>query len=114
MPGRRDHHATGGHLMRTATATKWVYDFAEGSRDMRELLGGKGSGIAEMTRVLSPDLVPAGFTITTEACGDRQLGRPPPEAPVAPAALCAKGGNGAAVAGAEPGVAVGDVSVAAD
>ena len=43
-------------------ATKWVYDFAEGSRDMRELLGGKGSGIAEMTRVLGPDLVPAGFT----------------------------------------------------
>jgi hypothetical protein len=38
--------------MSSATATKWVYDFAEGSRDMRELLGGKGSGIAEMTRVL--------------------------------------------------------------
>jgi pyruvate, orthophosphate dikinase len=54
--------------MHTTTATKWVYDFAEGSRDMRELLGGKGSGIAEMTRVLGPDLVPAGFTITTEAC----------------------------------------------
>ena len=35
---------------------------------MRELLGGKGSGIAEMTRVLGPGLVPAGFTITTEAC----------------------------------------------
>ena len=52
----------------TAIATKWVYDFAEGSREMRELLGGKGSGIAEMTRVLGPDLVPAGFTITTEAC----------------------------------------------
>src|ERR1700733_11295193 len=51
-----------------ASATKWIYDFAEGSRDMRELLGGKGSGIAEMTRVLGSDLVPAGFTITTEAC----------------------------------------------
>ena len=35
---------------------------------MRELLGGKGAGIAEMTRVLGPELVPAGFTITTEAC----------------------------------------------
>ncbi|MDQ2894858.1 MAG: pyruvate, phosphate dikinase [Actinomycetota bacterium] len=35
---------------------------------MRELLGGKGSGIAEMTRVLGPELVPAGFTITTTAC----------------------------------------------
>src|SRR4051794_12367273 len=54
--------------MAIATATKWIYDFSEGSRDMRELLGGKGSGIAEMTRVLGPDLVPAGFTITTEAC----------------------------------------------
>ena len=54
--------------MSTTVATKWIYDFAEGSRDMRELLGGKGSGIAEMTRVLGPDLVPAGFTITTEAC----------------------------------------------
>jgi pyruvate, orthophosphate dikinase len=48
--------------------TKWVYDFAEGSREMRELLGGKGSGIAEMTRILGPELVPAGFTITTQAC----------------------------------------------
>ena len=54
--------------MATATVTKWVYDFAEGSRDMRELLGGKGSGIAEMTRVLGSDVVPAGFTITTETC----------------------------------------------
>jgi pyruvate, orthophosphate dikinase len=48
--------------------TTWIYDFADGSRDMRELLGGKGAGIAEMTRVLGPEFVPAGFTITTEAC----------------------------------------------
>jgi pyruvate, orthophosphate dikinase len=54
--------------MAIATATKWVYDFSEGSREMRELLGGKGAGIAEMTRVLGPELVPAGFTITTDAC----------------------------------------------
>jgi pyruvate,orthophosphate dikinase len=47
---------------------KWVYDFAEGSKDMRELLGGKGANVAEMTRVLGPERVPAGFTITTEAC----------------------------------------------
>jgi pyruvate,orthophosphate dikinase len=47
---------------------KWVYDFAEGSKDMRELLGGKGANVAEMTRVLGPDRVPGGFTITTEAC----------------------------------------------
>src|SRR5918998_1176082 len=46
----------------------WVYDFAEGSREMRELLGGKGANVAEMTRVLGPQRVPAGFTITTEAC----------------------------------------------
>ncbi|MEA2297238.1 MAG: pyruvate, orthophosphate dikinase [Solirubrobacteraceae bacterium] len=48
--------------------TKYVYDFSEGSRDMRDLLGGKGANVAEMTRVLGPARVPAGFTITTEAC----------------------------------------------
>ncbi|MEA2192002.1 MAG: pyruvate, orthophosphate dikinase [Solirubrobacteraceae bacterium] len=47
---------------------KYVYDFAEGSRDMRDLLGGKGANVAEMTRILGTDRVPAGFTITTEAC----------------------------------------------
>jgi pyruvate,orthophosphate dikinase len=45
-----------------------VYDFADGSRDMRDLLGGKGANVAEMTRILGPERVPAGFTITTEAC----------------------------------------------
>ena len=49
-------------------ATQWIYDFSEGSRELRELLGGKGAGIAEMTRVLGPERVPAGFTITTAAC----------------------------------------------
>jgi len=49
-------------------AAKLVYDFEEGSREMRELLGGKGANVAEMTRVLGADRVPAGFTITTEAC----------------------------------------------
>jgi pyruvate,orthophosphate dikinase len=47
---------------------RWVYDFADGSREMRELLGGKGANVGEMTRVLGADRVPAGFTITTEAC----------------------------------------------
>ncbi len=47
---------------------RWVREFSEGSREERELLGGKGAGVAEMTRVLGPDRVPAGFTITTEAC----------------------------------------------
>ncbi|MQA73571.1 MAG: pyruvate, phosphate dikinase [Solirubrobacterales bacterium] len=46
----------------------WVRSFADGSMRMRELLGGKGANIAEMTRVLGADRVPAGFTITTEAC----------------------------------------------
>src|SRR4051795_13432605 len=64
--------------MTTAAGTKWVYEFAEGSRDMRDLLGGKGANVAEMTRVLGTDRVPAGFTITTEACvaymdGDKQF-----------------------------------------
>src|SRR4051812_2174727 len=49
-------------------AEQWVYDFADGSKDMRELLGGKGANVAEMTRVLGADRVPAGFTITTAAC----------------------------------------------
>jgi pyruvate,orthophosphate dikinase len=52
----------------TAVATKWVYDFSEGSREMRDLLGGKGANVAEMTRILGQGRVPAGFTITTEAC----------------------------------------------
>jgi len=47
---------------------RWIREFAEGSRDDRELLGGKGAGVAEMTRVLGASRVPAGFTITTEAC----------------------------------------------
>jgi pyruvate,orthophosphate dikinase len=46
----------------------WVLDFADGSREMRDLLGGKGANVAEMTRVLGAARVPAGFTITTEAC----------------------------------------------
>ena len=54
--------------MATAAATKLVYDFAEGSKEMRDLLGGKGANVAEMTRVLGAERVPAGFTITTEAC----------------------------------------------
>src|SRR5438046_5248819 len=47
-------------------AKKWVYQFSEGSGKMRDLLGGKGAGAAEMTRAGMP--VPPGFTITTEAC----------------------------------------------
>jgi pyruvate,orthophosphate dikinase len=46
--------------------TKYVYDFSEGNKDMKDLLGGKGSNLAEMTNMGLP--VPHGFTITTEAC----------------------------------------------
>ena len=46
--------------------TKWVYLFSEGNRDMRNLLGGKGANLAEMTKAGLP--VPSGFTITTDAC----------------------------------------------
>jgi len=49
-----------------AATHKWVYHFTEGSAKMRDLLGGKGAGAAEMTRAGMP--VPPGFTITTEAC----------------------------------------------
>ena len=45
---------------------KFVYSFNEGSKNMRELLGGKGANLAEMTRIGLP--VPFGFTVTTEAC----------------------------------------------
>ena len=47
-------------------AKKWVYLFKEGDASMRELLGGKGANLAEMTNIGLP--VPQGFTITTEAC----------------------------------------------
>jgi hypothetical protein len=50
---------TGEGLMSAPVLTKWIYDFSEGSRDMRDLLGGKGANVAEMTRVLGPELVPA-------------------------------------------------------
>jgi len=46
--------------------TKYVYDFTEGSKDMKDLLGGKGANLAEMTNLGLP--VPPGFIITTEAC----------------------------------------------
>ena len=45
-----------------------MYEFSEGSKEMRDLLGGKGANVAEMTRILGADRVPGGFTITTEAC----------------------------------------------
>ncbi len=56
---------------------KYVYNFQEGNKDMKELLGGKGANLAEMTKIGLP--VPQGFTVTTEACNhyyenDEKLG----------------------------------------
>src|SRR6185369_7044195 len=52
--------------MASSATTKYVYDFHEGNKDMKDLLGGKGANLAEMTNMGLP--VPPGFTITTEAC----------------------------------------------
>jgi pyruvate,orthophosphate dikinase len=51
---------------KSGPTTKYVYDFAEGNRDMTDLLGGKGANLAEMSNLGLP--VPPGFTITTKAC----------------------------------------------
>ncbi|WP_284580651.1 pyruvate, phosphate dikinase [Streptomyces sp. 2P-4] len=57
---------------------KYVYDFAEGGRDMADLLGGKGANLAEMAGMGLP--VPPGFTVTTDACRVfLATGEPPPE-----------------------------------
>ena len=69
MPARR-RSTTTAKKKSSSARKKWVYLFvdgeAEGSAQMRALLGGKGAGLAEMTNAGLP--VPAGFTITTEAC----------------------------------------------
>jgi pyruvate, orthophosphate dikinase len=62
------HKVFGVTDARHGPQSPWVMDFADGSREMRDLLGGKGANVAEMTRVLGTERVPAGFTITTEAC----------------------------------------------
>src|SRR4051812_45073890 len=48
------------------TPMTYVYDFTEGSKDQKDLLGGKGANLAEMTNLGLP--VPPGFTISTDAC----------------------------------------------
>src|SRR5438552_8435832 len=53
-------------LVAEQAKTKFVYDFNEGNKEMKDLLGGKGANLAEMTNIGLP--VPPGFTITTEAC----------------------------------------------
>ena len=54
------------YFRRSLNMAKWVYMFTEGNADMRNLLGGKGANLAEMTNLGLP--VPQGFTVTTEAC----------------------------------------------
>jgi pyruvate,orthophosphate dikinase len=79
MAALPDRRRIGRMTLHAPVTTRLVYDFADGSREMRALLGGKGAGIAEMTRVLGADVVPAGFTITTEACvAYMDAGRVPP------------------------------------
>ncbi|MFE6741973.1 pyruvate, phosphate dikinase [Streptomyces tubercidicus] len=60
VPETQDPHVT------QPSATKFVYDFTEGNKELKDLLGGKGANLAEMTNLGLP--VPPGFTITTEAC----------------------------------------------
>ncbi|MFD5497242.1 pyruvate, phosphate dikinase [Streptomyces sp. NPDC001812] len=64
MSENKDLHGTqqGGSV----EGVKFVYDFTEGNKDLKDLLGGKGANLAEMTNLGLP--VPPGFTITTEAC----------------------------------------------
>ncbi|NGO46941.1 pyruvate, phosphate dikinase [Streptomyces ureilyticus] len=65
MSENKDPHVTGSGDGAVGGA-KFVYDFTEGNKDLKDLLGGKGANLAEMTNLGLP--VPPGFTITTEAC----------------------------------------------
>ncbi|MGW5665750.1 pyruvate, phosphate dikinase [Streptomyces sp. NPDC003758] len=62
MSENKDRHVTENGV----EGLKFVYDFTEGNKDLKDLLGGKGANLAEMTNLGLP--VPPGFTITTEAC----------------------------------------------
>ncbi|MEW2395873.1 pyruvate, phosphate dikinase [Streptomyces sp. NPDC046862] len=64
MSENKDPHV--GHTAVGVEGVKFVYDFTEGNKDLKDLLGGKGANLAEMTNLGLP--VPPGFTITTEAC----------------------------------------------
>ncbi|WP_051744692.1 pyruvate, phosphate dikinase [Streptomyces yerevanensis] len=65
MSENKDPHVTGSGDS-VVGGVKFVYDFTEGNKDLKDLLGGKGANLAEMTNLGLP--VPPGFTITTEAC----------------------------------------------
>ena len=64
--GRGRSAVYGVRSLRQDAFMTWVYDFAEGSKDKKDLLGGKGANLAEMTNLGLP--VPPGFTISTETC----------------------------------------------
>ena len=78
------------------STSKLVFHFSEGDKDQKDLLGGKGANLAEMTRLGLP--VPPGFTITTEACRFYlEQGREPDQLTVqVTMALRASGGRGRA------------------
>ena len=63
---RRDPARPSGPARKVGAATQWVYLLAEGDASMRDLLGGKGANLAEMTRIGLP--VPPGLIVTTQAC----------------------------------------------
>src|SRR6266508_1751815 len=65
-PGTAEPVRSRRSVVTGGTDTKYVYGFSEGNRDLKDLLGGKGANLAEMTNIGLP--VPPGFTITTEAC----------------------------------------------
>ena len=95
------HHPDHEHALRTETPVpKFVYDFSEGDKDQKALLGGKGANLAEMTRLGLP--VPPGFTITTDAC--REFLSQGAE----PADLRVQVTDGAAAAGGRAGRRLGD------
>ena len=59
-------------------ARRWVFKLEDGSAEMRELLGNKGANLAEMVHLLGADVVPGGFTVSTEACVAYMLAGAPP------------------------------------
>src|SRR5579864_4008021 len=68
-PARKAPARRGAAAAKTTSRSrtvKYVYDFSQGSKEMKDLLGGKGANLAEMTNIGLPD--PPGFTITTVAC----------------------------------------------
>jgi len=73
----------------TSASGEHVYRFSEGNKTMRELLGGKGANLAEMTTIGLP--VPPGFTITTEVCNHYSARRYPSPATPEPRLRWAKG-----------------------